>query len=38
LRRWRQRSKAFAVTVTNLGYKNAYLSIQGPSSRRLLAR
>ena len=26
----------FAVTVTNLGYKNAYLSIQGPNSRRLL--
>ena len=28
--------EAFAVTVTNLGYKNAYLSIQGPQSRRLL--
>ena len=27
----------FAVTVTNLGYKNAYLSIQGPNSRRLLS-
>lgn len=26
----------FAVTVTNLGYRNAYLSIQGPHSRRLL--
>ena len=26
----------FAVTVTNLGYRNAYLSIQGPNSRRLL--
>lgn len=26
----------FAATVTNLGYKNAYLSIQGPHSRRLL--
>jgi aminomethyltransferase len=25
-----------AVTVTNLGYRNAYLSIQGPNSRRLL--
>lgn len=28
----------FAVTVTNLGYKNAYLSIQGPHSRSLLGR
>ena len=28
----------FAVTVTNLGYKNAYLSIQGPQSRSLLGR
>ncbi|MET0918866.1 MAG: aminomethyltransferase family protein [Burkholderiales bacterium] len=28
--------EGFAVTVTNLGYKNAYLSIQGPNSRRLL--
>ena len=27
-----------AVTVTNLGYKNAYLSIQGPQSRSLLGR
>jgi glycine cleavage system aminomethyltransferase T len=27
----------FGVTVTNLGYKNAYLSIQGPNSRRLLS-
>lgn len=26
----------FAVTVTNLGYRNAYLSIQGPNSRQLL--
>jgi len=25
-----------AVVVTNLGYRNAYLSIQGPHSRRLL--
>ncbi len=25
------------VTVTNLGYRNAYLSIQGPNSRRLLS-
>jgi len=27
---------SFAVTITSLGYKNAYLSIQGPNSRRLL--
>jgi aminomethyltransferase len=27
----------FAVTITNLGYRNAYLSIQGPNSRRLLS-
>jgi len=27
-----------AVTVTNLGYRNAYLSIQGPRSRELVAR
>lgn len=27
----------FGVTVTNLGDKNAYLSIQGPNSRRLLS-
>lgn len=27
----------FAVSVTNLGYKNAYLSVQGPHSRRLLS-
>jgi len=27
----------YAVVVTNLGYRNAYLSIQGPNSRRLLA-
>ena len=26
-----------AVTVTNLGYRNAYLSIQGPKSRALVA-
>lgn len=26
-----------AVVVTNLGYRNAYLSIQGPHSRQLLA-
>ncbi len=26
----------FAVTITNLGYKNAYLSLQGPHARRLL--
>ena len=25
-----------AVTITNLGYRNAYLSIQGPHSRQLL--
>jgi len=29
--------KRFAVTLTNLGYKNAYLSIQGPNSRKLLS-
>ena len=28
--------RGFAVTVTNLGYRNAYLSIQGPNSRGLL--
>ncbi|KJJ95767.1 hypothetical protein UB44_22235 [Burkholderiaceae bacterium 26] len=27
-----------SVTVTNLGYSNAYLSIQGPRSRELLAK
>jgi aminomethyltransferase len=27
----------FAVAITNLGYRNAYLSIQGPGSRRLLS-
>ena len=30
--------KSFAVAVTNLGYKNAYMSIQGPNSRRVLGR
>lgn len=30
--------KNFAVTVTNLGYKNAYMSIQGPNSRRVLGK
>ena len=29
---------SLAVAVTNLGYKNAYMSIQGPNSRRVLAR
>ena len=29
--------KGFAVAVTHLGYKNAYLSIQGPNSRKLLS-
>jgi len=29
--------ESFAVAITNLGYKNAYLSIQGPNSRRLLS-
>jgi len=29
--------QGLSVTVTNLGYRNAYLSIQGPSSRKLLA-
>ena len=28
----------YAVTVANLGYRNAYLSIQGPQSRSLLGR
>ena len=28
--------RGFAVAVTNLGYRNAYMSIQGPNSRRLL--
>lgn len=28
----------FSATVTNLGYKNAYLSIQGPQSRNLLSK
>jgi aminomethyltransferase len=28
--------QGYAATVTNLGYRNAYLSIQGPQSRRLL--
>ena len=30
--------KTFNVVVTNLGYKSAYLSIQGPKSRELLSR
>jgi aminomethyltransferase len=28
----------FSVSVTNLGYKNAYLSVQGPLSRSLLSQ
>ena len=28
----------FLVSVTNLGYKNAYLSVQGPLSRSLLSQ
>ena len=28
----------FSVSVTNLGYKNAYLSVQGPFSRSLLSQ
>jgi aminomethyltransferase len=32
------RAVALNATVTNLGYKNAYLSVQGPHSRELLGR
>lgn len=31
------RSGGFRVNVTNLGYRNAYLSVQGPRSRALLS-
>lgn len=32
------RGAALNVSVTNLGYKNAFISIQGPRSRELLSR
>lgn len=32
------RARCAAATVTNLGYKNAYMSIQGPKSRALLQK
>lgn len=34
----RARGSAMNVSVTNLGYKNAFISIQGPRSRELLGR